>query len=186
MEIIKNKKGASTFGIILLILVGFFLLIFMIVLSYSMGIVDDSFSKLTGQIGNTSINGTYIQLMQPGVLSVKTTVPQVISTGVLLGMVLLMVIVGYNKKKVKQIWAILDLVILILCEALAVLIASSFQSFLDSNEAFTAIARDILPGGAKFILNMPILVPIIGAVIMLATYMITKEKEEEPLASPGF
>lgn len=183
---IKNKKGASTFGIILLILVGFFLLIFMIVLSYGMGVVDDSFSKLTGSIGNTSINGTYIQLMQPGVLAVKTTFPQVVSTGVLLGMVILMVIVGYNKKKVKQVWAVLDLVILILCEALAVLIASSFQSFLDSNEAFLAIARDILPGGAKFILNMPILVPIIGAIVMLATYMITTEKEEAQVEDAGF
>lgn len=183
---IKNKKGASTFGIIMLIMTGFFLLVFLIILSYGMGTVDDSFSKLSGSIGNVSINGTYEQLMQPGVVAVQTTVPQVISTGVLLGMVILMVIVGYNKKKVKKVWAVVDLVILILCEALAVVIKLSFESFLASNEAFTAIARDVLPGGAKFILNMPILVPIIGGVIMLATYMVTPDKQEEATTDAGF
>lgn len=179
MEIEKNKRGLATISLILVIVVGFFLVVFLTILSYSMGAVDGSLSQLDGNIGNDSLQEVYGDTLQLGVISMETTFPQIISISVLLGMVISMVVVGYNIKNLNQIWILVDIFILIVAEALAVLIKSLFTSYMNSNEAFLGILRDTLPFAAKFILNLPILVPTIGVVIMIATYFVAKDKEEE-------
>lgn len=176
---IKNKKGVTTLALIGILILAFFIMVFLGGLSFGMGLVDDSMSGLEGDIGNTSLEETYAEILQPGVLAMKTTFPQIISTGVLLGMIIAMLIVGYKRKKQSQIWIMLDVLILIVAEVLAVLIKTLFTDFMNITPEFLAVYRDILPGGAKFILNLPAITPIIGIVIIIATYIITKDKEED-------
>jgi len=175
----RNKKGVTTLTLIFIIMAALFIMIFLGAFSFSMGLVDDSMSSLTGEIGNTSIEETYQTIMQPGVLTLKTTFPQIISTGVLLGMILVMMIIGYSTKKFKQIWIMLDILVLIVAEILAVLVRRIFINFMNITPEFLEVFRDVLPGGAKFVLNLPLITPIAGVLTMVATYMITKDKEEE-------
>ncbi|KKN21508.1 hypothetical protein LCGC14_0924730 [marine sediment metagenome] len=175
----NDKRGLTTFGLILVVIVALILMIFIVMLSFAMGTADQVLSQLNGTIGNTSIAETYQDTLKGGIVAMETTVPQIVSTGVLLGMILAMLIVGFNVKKIHQIWMAVDIVIIIIAEALASLVTTNFIVYISSNEAFTAIARDTLPQAAKFILNLPILVPTIGVVVMLITYFTTKEKEEE-------
>ncbi len=175
----NNKKGLATFGLILVIIVALILMIFIVMLSFAMGTADQVLSQLNGTIGNTSIAETYQNTLKGGIVAMETTVPQIISTGVLLGMILGMLIVGFNIKKIHQIWMAVDIVIIIIAEALASLVTTNFIVYISSNEAFTEIARYTLPQAAKFVLNLPILVPTIGVVVMLVTYFTTKAKEED-------
>jgi len=183
MELRKNKRGVTTFMLIAVVFLGFALMVMLIIGSFAAGKIDDSMSELTGQLGNTSIQEVYQANLQPGIIAMKTTVPQIISTGVLLGMVICMFIVGYGTKKLKQIWILLDIGIIIAAEALSVIVKSSFIEFINLSPEMLSIARDILPLGAKFILNLPTTVPIMGAVIILATHFITKDKEEDTTQS---
>ena len=175
----NDKRGLATFGLILVIIAALILMIFIVMLSFGMGTADQVLSQLNGTIGNTSIAETYQDTLKGGIVAMETTVPQIVSTGVLLGMILAMLIVGFNVKKIHQIWMAVDIVIIIIAEALASLVTTNFIVYISSNEAFTEIARDTLPQATKFILNLPILVPTIGVVVMIVTYFTTKEKEEE-------
>lgn len=173
-----NKKGMTTLGLLLIIFVALAIIIIMVVLSYAMGIVDNVFSQIDFTIGNNSFNETYQETLQPGLLIMETTFPAIISTGVLLGMVIGLVIVGYSVKKMNRLWILVDIFIIIVAEILAVIIRDSFVSFISSNPAFLSIAQTTLSGGAKYIVNLPIIIPTIGVLVMLATYFLTKEKEE--------
>lgn len=175
----QDKKGLTTLGLFLVVIVALVLMIFIVMLSFAMGTADTVLSQLNGSIGNTSIQETYQNTLQGGIVAMETTVPQIVSTGVLLGMIIGMLIVGFNVKKLHQIWMAVDIMIIVAAEALASLVTTNFIVYIQSNEAFTAIARDTLPQATKFILNLPILVPTIGVVVMIVTYFTTKEKEEE-------
>lgn len=175
----KNKKGYSTIGIIAIIFVALFVVMMAILLSYGTGQVDQTLSSIDFNIGNFSFNDTYQSQMHDGLNSVKTTVPQIFSIGILLGMFIVMLLVGYNMPKTNKAWILLDILILIICEGLAVIVVSSFESYLNSNGVFIDISRDILSQPAKFILNLPIIVPIFGGLLILSTYMLSREKKEE-------
>ena len=64
---------------------------------------------------------------------------------------------------------------------IAVIIKAAFIIFMNLSPEFLTIYRDVLPLGAKFILNFPVIIPVLGVVIMGATYFITKDREEEEI-----
>ena len=115
-------------------------MVFLVAMSWSFGLVDESFSSLDVDLGNISFQEVYDDTLGQGISSMQTTVPQILSTGILLGMVLTMLLVGWNVKKLHQIWILLDILILIVCEILAFLITVNFLEYINSNPAFVAIA----------------------------------------------
>lgn len=187
---IKDKRGITTLMIIAVIFIAFFAIILLIAFSYSAGLVDDTLSNLPNTIigsSNMSLNQTFQEIVHPALSSLKTTVPQTMSMGLLLGMILIMILIGYYTKSQKKVWITLDILILIVAEILAFVIKTSFESYLNGINIFLETARDILPFPAKFILSMPILVPVFGGIVILATYMLSKErKEEEEISNEMF
>ncbi len=178
---IKNKRGITTLSLILIIFLSFFLLVMMGMLSFGMNQVDESFLSIDFEIGNFSWNESYQETLQPGIIAMETTVPRTISIGVLLGMIITMLIVGFKIKKVKEYWAIIDIGIIIVAQIFSVVIRDLFVEYMNISPEFLAIYRDTLPEGAKFILNFPVVIPIIGIIIMGATYFVTKDREEEEI-----
>jgi hypothetical protein len=183
MELINNKRGFSTLSLIVVIFVAFFIMVFATITSYAFGTADDALTQIVGTIGNDSFQEVYQDTLQKGIISMETTVPRIVSTTVLLGMVMAMMLVGWNIKKLHQIWIIIDIIIIIIAEILASIITSNFTIFINSNDAFLVIGRDILPLGSKFILNLVVIIPTVGILIMLATYYISKDKEERPFTA---
>ncbi len=173
-----NKKGYTTLSLFFVIFMGFGLLIILGMFIFGLDLVDESASQITGQLGNVSLNGTYQEIMQPAIITAKTTMPKIISMGVLLGTILSLLIVSFNIKRLGLSWMILDLGIIISAEIIAVTIRDSFVSFMNSSPQFLEIFRTDLAFASKFILNLPTLIPTIGILIMVATYFMTKEKEE--------
>lgn len=180
MDLIKNKRGQGlTLGLIAIIVFALILMIILGIGSFSFGLVDEQFSQLNFTIGNISFAEEYQNTLQPGIVSLETTVPQIISVAVLFGMVILMLIVGYNAKKIDQLWILFDIFIIIGAEIIAVAIRASFVSFMNNIPGLLTVYSTTLSGGAKFILNLPTIVPTLGVLVMIATYF-TNEKKEEP------
>ena len=113
-----------------------------------------------------------------GSTSAKSTAPQIISVGTLLGMIIILIIIGYNSRKMDRLWLLVDIGIIIIAEAVVVVVRSSFVSFMNSAPELAQIYRTTLSVGAKFILNMPTILPTIGAILMVLTHYMTKKKEE--------
>lgn len=179
MEVIRNKRGQGVvLGLIGIIIFSLILMIILGIGSFSMGLVDDQFSQLNFTIGNISFAEEYQNTLQPAIISLETTVPQIISVSVLFGMVILLLIVGYNAKKIDQLWILLDIFIIISAEVIAVAVRSSFVSFMNNTiPGLLTIYSTTLSGGARFILNLPTIVPTLGVLVMIATYFINEKKE---------
>ena len=158
------------------------LMIVLVVASWGFGLVDDNLSTLNFNIGNTSFNETYQNTLQPGLNFMETTVPQIISLGVLMGMIICLMIVGHLTKKVGRLWILFDIGIIIVAEVLAASVSSAFTSFINSDPQILAVASTNLSAGSKFIMNLPIIVPFAGMLIMLATHLLVKEKVKEEVA----
>lgn len=175
----NNKKGFTTITLIFMIFAGFALIFILGIQIYAFDLVDDSLSDIDIQLGNISFNETYEQMLQPGIIAMKTTMPRTIGIGTLLGMVIVMVIIGYKSKKIDSLWITLDILIIIIAEIISVVVRDSFTTFINSSPEFLAIFSNEIPLASKFILNLPIIVPTVGVLIIVATYFITKEPEQD-------
>jgi len=173
-----NKKGVTTVMLIVFVFVGLILLVVLGIGVYGFNLVDDTFSQIDFNISNTSFQETYNQTLQPGIEAMTTTVPVLISTGVLLGFILVMMIAGYSVKRINKLWILLDVFIIIVAEVIAVIISSSFRTFMNSSPELLSIFSNTLSAGSRYVLNLPIIVPILGGLVMLMTYLTVKEKED--------
>lgn len=179
MGLKKDKRGITSLGILFIIVFALLALVIIGVLTYAMGIADSLFSQIDGTIGNTSINETYQETLGVGINAMKTTFPTILSIAILLGMVLVLVFIAYKNKKTGRLWILFDIIIIIIAEILAVLVKQGFTSYINLSPEMLAVFRDTLTGASKFMFNLPIIIPTVGALVMLLTHFITKEKEEE-------
>jgi glucan phosphoethanolaminetransferase (alkaline phosphatase superfamily) len=176
----ENKRGITTLGLVFIIFLAFFMLIILAVLSYSVGIADNRLSSLNLTIGNTTWNNTYQEVMHPGMETLRTTTPQIISIGTFFGMILCLLFVGISVRPKSNLWIILDIGILIVCEIVAVVISQTFRdSILHLNPELLTVFSGTLSTGSKFILNLPTIIPTAGVLVILATYLFNKEEVEE-------
>lgn len=176
----ENKKGITNIGLILIIFLAFFMLIILAILSYSAGIVDTSLSSLNLTVGNTTWNQTYQEVMHPGMETLRTTTPQIMSIGTFLGMILCLLFVGIKVRPKSNIWIILDIGILIGCEIVAVVISQTFRdNILNISPELLTVFSGVLSTGSKFILNLPTIIPTVGVLVILVTYLFNKEELEE-------
>jgi hypothetical protein len=175
----ENKKGVTTLALIAIIFFALFLIILLAIVSYAAGLFDSQISKLDINLGNFSFNETYQEAMHPSMEVIEVSGPRMISMGVLFGMVLLMLIVGAKTEKKHNLWIILDIVIIIVAEIIAVYIKTVFQdTIMNLSPELYQIFITTLSSASKWILNMPTIIPTVGVLIILATYVLKKEEDE--------
>ena len=177
----ENKRGFTTLTLLGVIFISLVIMVILGILIYGAGIADNSFSLIEIDFGNNiTFSDVYSETLQPGLTSAKTTMPTTMSTGILLGMILCMMIVAYNTKRIGKLWLVLDIAIIIIAEMGAVLVISSFTTFINSSPEMLQIFSTTLSTGSKYILNLHLIVPTIGVIIMIVTHIIGKSKEEIP------
>jgi hypothetical protein len=175
----ENKKGVTTLALIAIIFFALFLVILLAIISFSVGIFDSQISKLDITLGNFSFNETYQETMHPSMNVLEVTGPKMISIGTLLGMVLIMLLIGAKTEKKHNIWIILDIIIIIVAEIIAVYIKGIFQdTIMNLSPELYQIFITTLSESSKWILNMPTIIPTVGVLIILATYVLKREDEE--------
>ncbi len=176
---VMDKKGISTIQLLFML---FFSFIFVAVLGvgiYGFDLVDSAFSEIDFTLGNTTFNDTYNQTLKTGITPLRTTVPLIMSLGVLFGMIIVMMLVGWHIQRISRLWIILDIFIIIIAEILAVVLEGSFTSFINSSPDLLNIFSTSISQGSRFILNLKFIVPIAGVLIMATTYMFSRSRPEE-------
>ncbi len=172
----ENKKAYTTMMLIFLIFFALILLTSLAVFSYSLGLVDTQFSQLDFKIGNISFNESYQKLMHPGMVALSVTSPKMVSIGTILGLVLVLLIVGIKSKRKSNLWIILDIFIIIVAEIVAVAVKITFENYIiNLTPELYVIFTTTLAASSKWILNLPTLIPTIGVLIMIATYILRRE-----------
>lgn len=176
----EDKRGMNTLGLIFIIFSALFVLIILGIMSYSFGLVDNTFSSLNLNVGNTSWNQTYQEQMHPGIESLRTTGPQIMSVGIFFGMIFCLILVGIKSPSKSNLWIMLDLGILIIAELVAVIISNTFrESILNISPELLTVFSTTLSAGSKFILNLPTIIPTAGVLVIIGTYLFKKEDVEE-------
>jgi hypothetical protein len=177
---VKNKKGITTFGTIIIIFVALMAIIMLAIFSYSIGIVDSNLSKINLTLGNTSFNQMYTSNMHPGMQTLQNNTPKIISIGLMIGMILCLLYVSTKTPPKSKLWIIIDILIIILAEVFAVIISLGFQNYIISiNSDLMNIYINTLSEGSKFIIYLPAIIPTIGALVMIATYILRRERSED-------
>lgn len=171
----ENKKGITSFALIGFIFMCLMVLIGIASLSFGMGELDTAMSSIGGKVGVMDFNETYNEFMKPGVIAAKTTVPRNIGIGTLLGMVIMLMIFGWAAPAISQIWILLDILVIIVSEILAVYIKDSFVLFMNSTPQITSILQNELASSSAFVLSLPLIVPTVGVLLMVITHMRVKK-----------
>ncbi len=174
---VANKRGVTTITLVVLIFTCLALMGILGTGIWMATLVDESISSLDIQVGNQSFQGIYNETLKLGIDPLITTMPQIISMGVMLGLVILMMLIGYFSKGIGRMWILLDIVFLIVAEAIAASVSSGFVSFMNSDPALLTIYSTTLSTPATFLINLPTIIPIIGILIMLATYIKVKKEK---------
>lgn len=178
----RNKKGQLTLMLIFLVVVSLGVMVILGVTSWTFSMIDDELRGIDFELGNVSWNETYNQSLGRGLVAASTTSPQLISMGLLFGMIIAMMFVGYYSGTKSKLWILLDIGIIIVVEILANLAVTSFLAVMNITPELLDVYSNTLSGGSKFILNLPIIVPIVGFAIMLMTNIVNRiRKKEEPV-----
>ncbi len=175
----QNKKGFTTFSLIVMIILGLVTLIIMGIMVLGFDLVSDSLNSINLTVGNTTFNETYQDTLGQGIDAMRITVPRIISLGVLFGMILIMFLIGYYLVNIDPLWMILDFIVIIVAELLAFQVSTSFQSFINSSPEFLGVYSGTLNEAATFILRLPTIIPVVGVLIMFATYLFNKRRNEK-------
>ncbi len=177
---VANKRGVTAVTLIVLIFTCLVLMGILGVTTWTANLADESLSSIADfNIGNQSFQEVYNETLKPGLETASTTMPQIISMGTMLGMVILMMLIGYFSAEIGRMWILLDIAFLIIAEAVASAVSSGFVDYMNSTPELLAIYSNNLSAGAAFVINLPLIIPPIGMLIMLATYIKVKKSRRD-------
>lgn len=181
----KNKRGQLTLMLLFLVVAALIIMIVLGLSTWTFQIVDEQFKSIDFELGNISWNETYNETLGIGIRAASTTVPQLASIGLLFGMIMAMMFVGYYSGTRNKLWILLDIAIIIVAMVLASFAVSSFLALMNLTPELLDVYSITLSAGSKFILNLPVIVPIVGVLIMIMTNIVNKiRRKEEPIRFP--
>lgn len=175
----KNKRGQITFMLIFFVIAALVTIGVLGISSWTFGMVDEQLRSFDFELGNVSWNETYNETLGLGLEAASTSSPQLISIGLLFGMIICMMFVGYHAGTKNKLWILLDIGILIVVEILAAISVSSFYSLMNINPELLDVYSNTLSAGSKFVINLPVIAPVVGVLLMIMTNIVNKIKLKE-------
>ncbi len=181
---VKGKKGKlGSFMLIVLIFLGFMGIIIMGIFVYGANLIEQTFTSFDVDIGNVNSTEAYENTLGQGVNAFLNSADDY-GTGLLLGMVVLMVVSAFKFKEKQKVWIVAEFVILIVSFILAVTIQGAYETVINSSTVLLDIYSVDLINSSRFILNLHIIVPVVWAFIVILMYGSSK-KESQDLADLG-
>lgn len=173
----ENKKGYTTVMIIFATIIALAVIVGLATVSFGAGLIDETMTEINFDLGNQSFGEEYNQTLKPALNSIEITGPKMMSIGIILGMVLVCLAIAYVTPNRHKLWILLDVGVLIIAEIFAVAIRDMFRdNIMNMSPEFYNIFITTLSSGSKWILQMPIITPVIGVLMILVTYLIKKVK----------
>lgn len=177
-----HKKGIGTMMLVVYIFIVFFIVITAGVMFYSVDLIDDTILTIPNiSIGEINFRDSYNDTLGAGLRSFANTLSG-IALVLVLGMVGVMVIMAYFLQEKNRLLVILDIFIIIVVFIPAVYLSQTFETFINATPEFLDIFSNEFHLPSRFLLNLPLIVPITGVLIMLATHIAIKRREPNVLA----
>ena len=174
---VKGKGGKLlSFMLFVLIFLGFIAIVMMGIFIYGANLVDQTFTSIDVQIGNVSFQDAYNDTLGIGINVILDSADNY-GLGLLLGMIALMAISAFLFKEKQKVWIVAEFVILIIAFILAVTIQRTYNLVINSSAVLLDIYSVNLINSSKFILNLPIIIPIVWAFIVILSYGLFIKKE---------
>lgn len=174
-----DKKGMSLIPLIAYVFLAFFIVLFLGVLLYGLGLFDDAMLGFNVVINGQNFTEVYQQTTQQGINAIFA-IADVSALALLLGMILVMMIVGYYwGDESKRLWIIMDLFIIIVAFVISVYLQNYFIDFINSQGFVDSTVFTVdLAKSSRVIARLPYFVPIAGILIMIVTYGLSRRKSE--------
>ena len=176
---VKGKSGKLlAFMLFVLIFLGFIAIFMMGIFVYGATLIDQTMRSLDVQIGNVSFQDAYNDTLAIGINAVLDGADNY-GLGLLLGMIAVIAISSFMFKEKQKVWIVAEFAILIIAFILAVTIQRAYDTVINSSTVLLDIYSIDLVNSSKFILNLPIIIPIVWAFIVILAYGIFKKRELE-------
>ena len=173
---VMGKAGKlNALMLIVLIFLGFMGIIIMGIFVYGANLVNQTFSNIDVTIGDQNFTEVYDETLGKGI-NVFLNSADNYGLTLLLGMVLLMAITSYAFSERQKVWIVAEFVILIIAFILAVSIQGAYNTVINSSTTLLDIYSIDLIKSSKFILNLPIIIPVVWSFIVIITYGIFKRE----------
>ncbi|KKN12726.1 hypothetical protein LCGC14_1013620 [marine sediment metagenome] len=173
-----NKKGMTTFQVLAFVFFAFFIVVFLGIYTYGLVIFNTQMIELgakIGMVGDVNFSQNYNDTMREAI-EVQIDTADNMGVAILLGMMIVMMMVGFKASHSKRLWILMDLFIILIAFILSVYFASTFETFINTDPNLFTIYSTNLDDSSTFILNLPIYVPIAGFLIMILTYAVPRKQ----------
>lgn len=182
---VRGKSGKlNAVMMFVLIMLGFIGIIMIGIFVFGANLIDQTFGSINVMIGEVNFTEAYDDTLGQGI---NTFLDQADSygLGLLFGMIILIVISSFIFKEKHKLWLILEFIILIVSFIFAVTIQRIFNTYINLSSEFLDIYSIQLINSSKFILNLPIIIPIVWAFIVILSYGLFR-KERGGFQDIGF
>lgn len=177
---VKGKSGKlNALMIFVLLFLGVVAIIMLGIFVFGANLVDSTFNIIGDdvQIGDINFSTAYDNTLGQGITAFQNGADSY-GLGLLLGMVLLMAISSFVFREKQKIWIVLELGILLVAFVFAVSIQNTFNILINSSPQLLDIYSNDLIRSSKFILNLPTIVPVVWAFVVVISYGLFRKKEE--------
>jgi len=173
---VMGKAGKlKALMLIVFIFLGFFGILIMGIFVYGANLVNQTFSSIDLTIGDQNFTEVYDETLGKGINAFLNSADNY-GLFLLLGMILLMVITSYTFSERQKTWIVAEFVILIIAFIFAVMIQGAYNTVINSSTTLLDIYSIDMIKSSKFILNLPIIIPIVWAFIVIITYGIFRRE----------
>lgn len=174
-----DKKGMSLIPLVAYVFLAFFIVLFVGIALYGLGLFDSAMTGLDIIISDQNFTEVYEQTTGQGINAIFA-IADTAALVLLFGMIIVMMIVGYFwGDESKRLWIILDLFIIIIVFVISVYLQNYFIDFITSGDLIDAsIYTDDLAKSSRVMAKLPYIVPIAGILIMIVTYGLSRRKSE--------
>lgn len=181
-----SKRGFSpTAMIFAFVFLVFFIVIIFGIIYYAAYKADSIMGGITGlSIGDVDFHDKYEETLGSGINSLINTL-SVTSLFLILGLVVVMMIMGYHLRDTNKLWIIMDIFLILAAFLCSVYLSNTFDDLINSNGELFSVYSGEFETPSRLLLNLPIIVPIVGVLIMIVTYATVRKKESNVVTFQG-
>ena len=173
--VMDKRGGIKTVMLFVFVFLAFFGILIIGILVYGANIVNQTFSSIDLTIGTQNFTDVYDYTLGQGVNAFLNSADNY-GLMLLLGMIVLMVILGYSFQEKQKAWMVLEFFILIIAFIIATSLQRAYNLVIHSSTELLNIYSIDLVRSSTFILNLHLILPIVWALVIILVYGISRTK----------
>lgn len=163
-----NNKGSAVIQLFGYVFMAFLFLIFFGIALLIFNLTNDALDQdvEVGQVNLRDVNDDTFGALNSALLNQA----DLLALMVVLGMVVSMMLTAFFFGDSNKMWIPVDILILVFVFILSVYLSSVYEILINASPELLNIYVDTLPQASRFMLNLPLIVSTLGALLMIVTY----------------